>query len=86
MLLQPHQEQLIDLTEFARRLGVTKRTVRRLEQNDPSFPRRIQKTRKVFYWLRAEVERYLGVDGSETVAKTCEVANGEKTQPALGRR
>jgi predicted DNA-binding transcriptional regulator AlpA len=51
--------RLITLHEFARRLDVTRRTLRRLELTDPTFPKRIQKTRKLIWWREADVNAYL---------------------------
>jgi predicted DNA-binding transcriptional regulator AlpA len=58
------QNRLITLHEFARRLDVSKRTLRRLELTDPTFPKRIQKTRKLIWWRESEVIAYLTQDVS----------------------
>jgi predicted DNA-binding transcriptional regulator AlpA len=58
LVLDP-ANRLVTLNEFARRLDVTKRTLRRLELTDPTFPKRIQKTRKLIWWREADVIAYL---------------------------
>jgi predicted DNA-binding transcriptional regulator AlpA len=52
--------QMIRISELRRKLGgISRATIRRIEKNDPTFPRRIQLAPNVVAWDEVTVDDWL---------------------------
>jgi hypothetical protein len=56
---QDQRPRLLSQAAFGKILKVTQRTLRRLELSDPAFPRRLQLSRKLIYYVASEVLDYI---------------------------